>query len=88
MDQYEALLELYQAQNAVQIAQSAGADQFAPDIYSKAVQLLEQAKECEKERKSVRSVVTAARAATESAEDAREVAVKRQNDKGVSSGGK
>lgn len=88
MDQYEALLQLYQAQNAVQIAQSLGADQLAPDIYSKAVRLLEQAREYQKEPKGAHSVVTAARAATESAEDARQVAVRRREEKGSSSGAK
>jgi len=88
MDEYEALLELYQAQNAVQIARSAGADQFAPDTYMKAVQLLEQAQEFQKQKKGARSVVTAARAATEIAEDAREVATKRHDEENASGGGK
>ncbi len=81
MDQYEALLQLYQAQNAVQLAESAGASRYAPETYNKAVQLLKQAQDSESQKKGTRSVVTAARAATEAAEDAREVALKRHDEK-------
>src|SRR5579871_4870925 len=42
-DRYEAVLELYQAQNAIQIARSAGADRFAQDSISKADALLAEA---------------------------------------------
>ena len=44
-DQYEAVLELYQAENAVQIARSIGADRFAPEAFNKAVALLDQARQ-------------------------------------------
>src|SRR5277367_5000882 len=40
-DQYEALLEVYQAENAVQIARSMGADRFAPESLNKALALLD-----------------------------------------------
>src|ERR1700733_177556 len=40
MRKYEALLELYQAQNAVGIAGAARADQYAPNTFAKAQQLL------------------------------------------------
>ena len=45
MDEYEKLLEVYQAQNAVQIARSAGADQYAADTFIKAEQLLRTAQD-------------------------------------------
>lgn len=80
MAEYQALVELYQAQNAVQIARTAGADQLAPETYNRAVQLLVQAQDFQKQKKGSRDVVTAARAATEAAEDAREVATKKRND--------
>ncbi len=35
-DRYEAVLELYQAENAIQIARSLGADRYAADSFSKA----------------------------------------------------
>jgi hypothetical protein len=44
MAQYESMVELYQAQNAVQIAQSQGADRLAAETFSRAHDLLQQAK--------------------------------------------
>ena len=44
-DRYEAVLELYQAENAVQIARSLGADRFAPESFGKATTLLSQAED-------------------------------------------
>jgi outer membrane protein OmpA-like peptidoglycan-associated protein len=80
MDQYEALIELYQAQNAVQIARSLGADRYAPDIYSKAVQQLGQAQDWQARKMGMRTVVTAARNAAQTAEDARAITVKRRDE--------
>jgi outer membrane protein OmpA-like peptidoglycan-associated protein len=80
MEQYEALIELYQAQNAVQIARSLGADRYAPETYNKAVQLLQQAQDSQARKMSMRAVVTVARDAAQTAEDARAIAVKRRDD--------
>jgi outer membrane protein OmpA-like peptidoglycan-associated protein len=80
MDQYEALLELYQAQNAVQIAQSLGADHYAPETYSKAAQLLGQAQDLQAHKMNMRTVVTTAREAAQTAEDARSITIKRLDD--------
>jgi outer membrane protein OmpA-like peptidoglycan-associated protein len=80
MDQYEALMELYQAQNAVQIAGSLGADRYAPDTYNKAVQLLRQAQDWQAQKMSMRTVVTVARDAAQTAEDARAITVKRRDE--------
>ena len=80
MDQYEALRELYQAQNAVQIAQSLGAPQYAPETYNKAAQLLSQAQELQARKVNMRTVVTTAREAAQTAEDARAITVKRLDD--------
>ena len=80
MDRYESLLELYQADNAVQIARAAGADQYAADTIAKAQSLLAEARQME-ERKAGRStVVTIARQAAQTAEDAREIALKHKHD--------
>jgi outer membrane protein OmpA-like peptidoglycan-associated protein len=78
MDQYEALLEVYQAQNAVQIAQSMGADQYAADTYAKAAQLLHDAQDLQARKAGVSSIVTAARQAAQTAEDARAIALRRK----------
>jgi outer membrane protein OmpA-like peptidoglycan-associated protein len=79
-DQYEALLEVYQAQNAVQIAQAQGADQYAPDTYNKAVQLLSEAHNLQASKAGLSVVVTTARQAAQTAEDARAIAFKRKQD--------
>jgi hypothetical protein len=84
MDQYEALTELYQAQNAVQIALSAGADRYAADTYNKAVQLLHEAQDRQARKMTMRMVVTTAREATQTAEDARAISVKRRDDERTS----
>ena len=78
-DRYEAVLELYQAENAVQIARSLGADQYAPDSMSKAATLLGQAQDMSARRMDTHAIVSAAREASQMAEDARTIAVKRQD---------
>jgi outer membrane protein OmpA-like peptidoglycan-associated protein len=80
MDRYEALLELYQAQNAVQIARSMGADRYAPDVFNKAEALYRTAQDSQLRRADRSTVVTAARQAAQTAEDARAITVKRKQD--------
>jgi len=79
-DRYEAVLELYQAQNAVQIAQSVGADRYAPDAMRKAEDLLSGAQNFEARRQDTHTIVSRAREAAQIAEDARAIAVKRAAD--------
>lgn len=78
MRKYEALVELYQAQNAVAIARNAHADQYASDTFGKAQQLLTEAEQLNA-NKSVDShrVVESAREAAQTAEDARLIAERR-----------
>src|SRR5581483_695497 len=83
-DQYEALLEVYQAQNAVQIAQSLGAAEYAAETYNKAVQLLSEAHNLQAQKAGANVVVTTARQAAQTAEDARAITVKRKQDAQVS----
>ena len=80
LDQYEALLELYQARNAVQIARSMAADRYAGATYRKAEQLLRQAEDSYAGRTGVKTVVMNARQAAQTAEDARLIAVRRQDE--------
>jgi len=82
-DRYEALLEVYQAQNAVQIASSAGADQYAADTFKKAQALLSDAQSLESRRAGRSNVVTVARQAAQTAEDARAIALKRKQDEEI-----
>jgi hypothetical protein len=77
MDQYEAVLHLYQARNAVQIAKAEGADRYATDTFEKAQQFLDQAEATQAGGSNPKGVITAAREATQAAEDARTIAARR-----------
>ena len=80
-DRYEAVLDLYQAVNAIQIAQSMGADRYAPDTFKKAVTLLNDAQGLETRKGDTRAIVANAREAAQMAEDSRVLAIKRRDDK-------
>jgi outer membrane protein OmpA-like peptidoglycan-associated protein len=71
-------LDLYEARNAVRIAHWAGADKDAAESYQKAQALLAQAETYHTKKESLRSISQAARQAVQTAEDAREIALKRQ----------
>jgi outer membrane protein OmpA-like peptidoglycan-associated protein len=75
---YEALSELYQAQNAVAIARTASADRYAPDTLAKAQQLADQARQMQDHKAHAKEVVRVAREAAQTAEDARAIAEQRQ----------
>lgn len=83
MSEYESLLELYQAQNAVQIAQAQHADQLAPETFQKAAQLLRQAQSEEASHAGRSQIVMTAREAAQTAEDARLIADRRQQDQAM-----
>jgi outer membrane protein OmpA-like peptidoglycan-associated protein len=70
-------LELYEAQNAVQIAEYARANKYAPDVYESAQKLWQQAEDYEA-RKQWRPAVMVSREAVAKAEDARSIALRRQ----------
>lgn len=70
-------LELYEAQNAVQIAQYARADKYASDVYQSAEKLWQQAQDYET-RKQWKPAVMIAREAVAKAEDARTIALRRE----------
>ena len=80
-EEYEALLELYQAQNALAIAEKRGAERYDPNTYAKAQALLAEAEQLNA-NKDVDShrVVDSAREAAQTAEDARMVAERRMHD--------
>src|SRR5512142_2132119 len=83
MDRYEALLEVYQAQNAVQIARSQGADRYAADTLARAEQSLKQAQDVYARKVDRNTVVTAARQAAQMAEDARAIALQKKRDEEI-----
>jgi outer membrane protein OmpA-like peptidoglycan-associated protein len=80
MDQYEALVQLYEAQNAVQIAKAMGADRYAAETYNRAEDLLRSARQMQDRKGDRSAIVTTARQAAQTAEDARMIAMKRQQD--------
>ncbi len=75
-------LSLYEARNAVRIAKAQGAARYAPESWTKAEDALRRAEDYQL-RKQHKAVVTAARDAVQAAEDARNIAVKRQDDERV-----
>jgi len=79
MSDHEALLELYQAQNAVSIARAARAEQYAPDTFAKAQQLSDQARQMMDHKERAKQIVQVAREATQTAEDARAIAEQREH---------
>jgi outer membrane protein OmpA-like peptidoglycan-associated protein len=83
MDRYEALLQLYQAQNAIGIARAARADEYAPNTFAKAKQLLAEAQRLDQVKGNSRLVVQSAREASQTAEDARAIAERRMQDEKV-----
>ena len=83
-DRYEAVLELYQAQNAIQIARSVGADRFAADSIGKADALLAEAQNMENRRQDTHMIVSRAREAAQMAEDARTISVKHRDEERLS----
>lgn len=70
-------LELYEAQNAVQIAQAAGADQYAADTFQRATTNLQNATDLDVHKRDRKEEITLAREAVQSAEDARLITVRK-----------
>ena len=71
-------LELFEARNAVRIARIATADKYAASILSKAGQQLMHAEEIYRQKQNKAAVEAAAKEATETAEEARLMAVKQK----------
>ena len=71
-------LELFEARNAVRIARIAAADKYAASIVSKAGQQLMHAEEIYRQKQNKAAVEAAAKEATETAEEARLMAVKQK----------
>lgn len=74
-------LDLYEARNAVQVARSQGADKYAGDTFQKALTALQNAEGFQSQKgDQSKQVIMSARQATQTAEDARVIAVKRAAD--------
>ncbi|HSP69596.1 MAG TPA: OmpA family protein [Bryobacteraceae bacterium] len=73
-------LELYEARNAVNIARTSGADRFATDTFQKAQSNLKQSEAYHARNAGSKPVTMTARQTVQIAEDARAIAVKRQDE--------
>ena len=75
-----APLDLAEARNAVALARLAGADQFAADTMGKAERLLAEAENARERRRDGNAVMMPARQAAQTAEDARVIALQKQEE--------
>jgi outer membrane protein OmpA-like peptidoglycan-associated protein len=74
-------LEFFEARNALRIAQSEGAEQYAPESYQHAVQLMNNADSYAINRHMDRKpLIAVSREAVQTAEDARAIAVKKEDE--------
>ena len=71
-------LELYEAINAVQIAEASGAGKYAPDTLATAKQNLQNAQDLEDHKSRQKELITYARAAVQTAEDARIMTIRKK----------
>ncbi len=74
-------LEFFEARNALRIAQSEGAEQYATDSYQHAVKLMDNADSYAIDKHiDKKPLIATSREAVQTAEDAREIAVKKMDD--------
>src|ERR1700721_1331306 len=73
-------LELLEARNAVVIAKASGAQQYAPDSLTKAEDMLQRAADYYQRKQGRTPIGTAARGATQMAEDARVLTLRRKEE--------
>ncbi len=73
-------LTLLEARNAVAIAQATGAEQYAPRALARAQSFLDRGEDYLREKQSSSEIGTVARGATQAAEDARILSIRRKED--------
>jgi outer membrane protein OmpA-like peptidoglycan-associated protein len=76
-------LEMYEARNAVEIAKSRGAGKYAPEIFTKAESSLKMAENSLARKANKKEIVSTARQAVQFSEDARALAVQRQDEERI-----
>lgn len=76
-------LQMYEARNAIEIAKSHGADKYAPEIFSKAEASLQMAEQSLAQKADRNKVIAAAQQASQFSEDARALAVQRQEEERI-----
>ncbi|MGA2596373.1 MAG: OmpA family protein [Bryobacteraceae bacterium] len=72
--------ELYEAENALQLSRIAGANKYASESFQKAEDALQQAQRYQAQKPGQKPVITMAREAVVRAEDARVIAIRREQD--------
>ncbi|HEY1494161.1 MAG TPA: OmpA family protein [Candidatus Solibacter sp.] len=77
MREYEAITQIYQAQNAIGIARTANAAQLAPNTLTEAEGMLAEAQRLQSAHADTSLISQSARAAVQTAEDARLIAERR-----------
>jgi outer membrane protein OmpA-like peptidoglycan-associated protein len=70
-------LELFEAENAIQIAQAAGADHYAADTMTKAQTALKNAQDLDMHKNNRKETITFAREAVQASEDARIITIRK-----------
>ncbi len=78
-------LNLLEARNAVAIAQATGARQYAPEALARAQEFLDRGEDYLRRKQSSSAIGTVARGATQAAEDARILSIRRKADERVAS---
>lgn len=76
-------LDLYEARNAINIAQMLEAEKYAGDIFERAKQSLKMAEDAAANKKSRKEISTNARQAVQFSEDARALSIKRQEEEAL-----
>jgi len=76
-------LEVYEARNAAEIARSHGAERYAPDIFASLNTSLMKAEDALARKAGSAEIISAARQAVQFAEDARMLAVRRQQEEQI-----
>jgi outer membrane protein OmpA-like peptidoglycan-associated protein len=83
LDLEKVPLDMYEARNAVEIARSRGAEKYAPEIFTKADGGLKLAESALARKANKREIISTARTTVQSAEDARALAVQRQDEERI-----
>jgi len=76
-------LELLEARNAVAIAKATGAEKYAPDSLAKAADFLNRGEDYLRRKQGSKAIGTVARGATEAAEDARLLTIRKKEEERI-----
>lgn len=76
-------LDMYEARNAVEISRARGSDKYAPEIFTKAEASLKMAENALARKADKKEIMSTARQAVQFSEDARALAVRRQEEERI-----